>query len=183
MVNTCILRLCAGPLQKSEEFSRWQFADDGISVANTPLEWHLWNASFYLEPKEKENLIVHIAHCSRKPYNWICCSLKCPWIPHAHELHFSSIILCHKLIKMIQVGIPQFVMQATTNPAEQLPQTCWKSKKFIAVKNTHPISNSCKHLLGSSIWGTLRYDLQHIKPHCLWQRPETNKHSRTINPL
>jgi hypothetical protein len=41
-----------------------------------------------------------------------------------------------------------------------------------------PTSNSCKHLLSSSIRCTLRDHLQHIEPHCLWQRPET-KHRKT----
>jgi hypothetical protein len=35
----------------------------------------------------------------------------------------------------------------------------------------YPTSNSCKHLLSSSIWCTLGDHLQHIEPHCLWQRP------------
>lgn len=41
-----------------------------------------------------------------------------------------------------------------------------------------PTSNSCKHLLSSSVWCTLGDHLQHIEPDCLWQRPET-KHRKT----
>jgi hypothetical protein len=96
--------------------------------------------------------------------------------------HFNSTILS---CNIIQISPEWFLCyQQPQLPHSNMWCTIGKVITFIAAcchkpQKKCPTSNSCKHLLSSSIWCTLGDHLQHIEPHCLWQRPET-KHRRYI---